>query len=175
MRTTARGGTMLDPVHPWLVAAWPGMGGVAQIGASYLVQKLGAEPLAEIDGKDFFGVQSIRIKDGLVQPSEVPRTILYGWKAPKTGHDLLILLGERQPSSDAQRYCEALLDAAAKFRVERVFTFAAMATPIHPQGEPRVFAVATQPSLLEELRRLELAVLGEGEISGLNGVFVAAA
>src|SRR5262249_48211467 len=59
--------------------------------------------------------------------------------------------------------------------VERVFTFAAMATRMHPAHESRVFAAATNEENLEEMKRLELTVLEDGNIGGLNGVLLAAA
>jgi len=160
---------------PWLVAVWPGMGGVAQIAGSYLVRKLGAEPIAELDARAFFDVDSISIKDGLVQPAGHSRNVFYGWRNPDGMRDLLILIAERQPSQQGYRYCESLLEIAARYGVERVFTFAAMATPILPAAVPRVFAVGTRPELLPELRRDGAMLLNEGEITGLNGVFVAAA
>jgi proteasome assembly chaperone (PAC2) family protein len=165
----------IELVRPWLVAAWPGMGGVAQIAVTYLVQKLGARPMVELDPASFFEVSSIRVQGGLVQPSELPRSVFYGWKNPGTGQDLLILLGDRQPSGDIPRYGDALLEIAAQHAVERVITFAAMGTPIHPQAQPRVFGIATTAALLDELKRSDVVLLEEGEISGLNGVFLAAA
>jgi len=160
---------------PWLVAVWPGMGGVAQIAGGLLVRQLGAQPIAELDPGPFFEIQSIAIKHGVVQPTTLPRSIFYYWRDPAQKRDILLLLGDRQPTSDGYRYCQALLDAAAKFEVERVFTFAAMATPILPVQAPRVFGVCTREEMLDELRRDGVTLLDEGEISGLNGVFIAAA
>jgi proteasome assembly chaperone (PAC2) family protein len=160
---------------PWLIAVWPGMGGVAQIAGGYLVRQLGAEPIAELDPGPFFEIQSISIKHGVVQPSTLPKSVFYHWRDPKGERDLIVLLGDRQPTSDGYRYCQALLDAAANFEVERVFTFAAMATPILPVHAPRVFGVCTREDMLDELRRDGVTLLDEGEISGLNGVFIAAA
>lgn len=159
---------------PWLIAVWPGMGGVAQIAGAYLVRQLGATPIAELDPGPFFEIQSISIKHGVVQPSALPRSVFYHWKDPKGERDLIVLLGDRQPSSDGYRYCQALLDAAARFEVERVYTFAAMATPILPSHDPRVFGVCTRDEMLDDLKRDGVTLLEEGEISGLNGVFIAA-
>lgn len=161
--------------NPWLVAVWPGMGGVAQIAGTYLVRQLGAQPVAELDPGSFFELQSITVKNGLVQPGELPRSVFYAWRDPAGKRDLLVMLGDRQPSSDAYRYAQALLEIASKYQVERVFTFAAMATPIHPTSDPRVFAVCTDSMLLPELGSDGITLLEEGEITGLNGVFVAAA
>jgi uncharacterized protein len=56
-----------------------------------------------------------------------------------------------------------------------VFTFAAMATRMHPEHDSRVFGAATDRANLDELRRLELDVLEDGHIGGLNGVLLGAA
>jgi proteasome assembly chaperone (PAC2) family protein len=164
-----------DLKKPWLVAAWPGMGGVAQIAAAYLVRQLAARPLAELDPSHFFETPSIRIKGGLIQPSELPRSVFHAWRNPGGAHDLIVMLGQQQPENARDRYCSALVDVAVKFGVERVFTFAAMATPIHPSAEPRVFAACTREELLPDLRRDGITLLEEAEITGLNGVFLAAA
>jgi proteasome assembly chaperone (PAC2) family protein len=160
---------------PWLIAVWPGMGGVAQIAGTYLARQLGAEPVAELDPRGFFDVQSVAVKGGLVQSGGLPRSVFYAWRHPGEGRDLLLLLGERQPSAESARYSQALLEIAEKYGVERVFTFAAMATPIHPTAAPRVFAVASGAELLPELLRDGVTLLDDGEITGLNGVFIGVA
>jgi hypothetical protein len=161
--------------QPWLVAVWPGMGGVAQIAGAYLARQLGATAEAELDPRTFYEAQSIAVKAGLVQSSGLPRSVFYVWRSPGAGRDLILMLAERQPENDNARYSQALLEIAARFKVERLITFAAMATPIHPTGAPRVFAVATAPELLPELLAGGATLLDEGEITGLNGIFVAIA
>jgi hypothetical protein len=54
-------------------------------------------------------------------------------------------------------------------------TFAAMATQWHPGDRSGVFGAATDAETLDELKRLELDILGEGQIGGLNGVLLGAA
>jgi proteasome assembly chaperone (PAC2) family protein len=160
---------------PWLVAAWPGMGGVAQIAGNHLVRQLRAAPFAEVDPGGFFEPRSITVKDGLVRPEALPRTVLHSWRNPGAERDLLLLLGEQQPAVGAFGYAQALLEGAMRHGIRRVVTFAAMATPIHPSADPRVFGVATDQGLLDELKRHGVTALEGGEISGLNGVFLAAA
>lgn len=57
----------------------------------------------------------------------------------------------------------------------RVCTFAAMATMIRPEARPRVFAAASSPNVLEEVRRCDAEPLADGSIGGLNGLLVAVA
>lgn len=50
-----------------------------------------------------------------------------------------------------------------------------MATQMHPGHRSRIFGAATDQQGLAELKRLELEVLQDGNVSGLNGVLLAAA
>jgi proteasome assembly chaperone (PAC2) family protein len=68
-----------------------------------------------------------------------------------------------------------LVAYARELGTERVFTFAAMATRMHPEAESRVFGAATDEANLDELKRLELHPLEDGHIGGLNGVLLGAA
>ncbi|HEX6986641.1 MAG TPA: PAC2 family protein, partial [Planctomycetaceae bacterium] len=80
-----------------------------------------------------------------------------------------------QPPMGQYAFCRHLVRFARELGVERVVTFAAMATGMRPEHPCRTFAAATDAETLGELRRLELEVLEEGRISGLNGVLLAAA
>ncbi|MBX3466353.1 MAG: PAC2 family protein [Planctomycetes bacterium] len=159
---------------PWLVAAWPGMGGVALLAGTYLLEKLGALPVAQVLPDAYFDVQQVKVKDGLVLPAELPRSTLYAWKDPAGRRDLVIFTSDAQPGGQGYAFCEELLGTAQELGVRRIVTFAAMATPSHPLSAPRVFGVATHASVREELRGLRVELLTEGEISGLNGVLLAA-
>src|SRR5262252_8749342 len=50
-----------------------------------------------------------------------------------------------------------------------------MATQMHPEHRARIFGAATDRESLEELKRLELQILEDGQIGGLNGVLLGAA
>src|SRR5262249_42602434 len=71
--------------------------------------------------------------------------------------------------------CRQLISYARDLGVERIFTFAAMATEMEPAGRSRVFGAATDRETLDELKRLDLVLLEDGHISGLNGVLLGAA
>ncbi len=159
---------------PWLITAWPGMGNVAMIAAVYLLERLKAEPFAELSSVGHFDVDKVEVKDGVVEPTRMPRNIFYRWNNPK-GRDLIIFVGESQPSASTYAFAHALLEHASKLGVERVITFASMASQLHPSEEPRVFGVATDQPALDELRRLEVKPLDDGQIGGLNGVMLGVA
>jgi proteasome assembly chaperone (PAC2) family protein len=161
--------------EPWLVAAWPGMGMVGMLAADFLRSRLGAEFHVEIPADEHFQPAGVEVKEGLLLPPHAPRTLLSTWRNPKSGRDLVFLLGEKQPTAGSWRYAEAVLDAARELGVERVHTFAAMSTPRMPNAPARVFAAATEAALLSEVRRLGAEPIRAGEIGGMNGVFLTAA
>lgn len=161
-------------VDPWLIAAWPGMGNVALGAAAYLVEKLGAKKLTELTAAEYFDVKGVQVKNGLCRAARLPTSVFYGWKNPRGGRDLLLFVGESQPSDRGYEFCRRVLEIALGFGVRRILTFAAMATPIHPAKSPRVFGVATDAALLERVKREKVQPLGEGEVTGLNGVLLAA-
>jgi proteasome assembly chaperone (PAC2) family protein len=161
--------------EPWLIAVWPGMGNVALGAGAYLVSKLDAQLVAELPGGELFDIQDIEVKEGVASPGRLPRSMFFAYKAPEGKRDLLIFVGEAQPTHRGYVFCQRLLEYAAGQGVRRVITFAAMATQLHPSTKPRVFGVATQKKLLKEFKSQAVEVLKEGQISGLNGVLLAAA
>ncbi len=161
--------------HPWLIAVWPGMGQVG-LGAGYfLMAKLKAEQTAEFAAPDLFDVEQIGVKRGLILPIRLPKSRLFLWRDPQQRRDLLIFLGEAQPPLGKLRFCSALIDHAVKLGVERVITFAAMATDRGPSEATQVYAAATDRSLLDQLGEFEIESLEDGQIGGLNGVLLGAA
>ena len=161
--------------HPWLVAVWPGMGHVAVSAGYYLMAKLGMEQLAEFSPAELFDVERVDVKEGIIQPALRPRSRLFVWHDPDGQRDIVVFIGEAQPQSGKYAFCHQLIETAQDLGVERVFTFAAMATQMHPEHESRLFAATTDEAFLGELRQLDLLLLEDGHIGGLNGVLLAAA
>ena len=161
--------------NPWLVAAWPGMGNVALNAGVYLLAKLGMTAIAEYEASDLFDVEQVEVKEGLIQPARRPRNRFFVWHDPAEKHDLVVFLGEAQPPIGKFPFCRQLISYARDLGVNRVFTFAAMATRMRPGERSRVFGAATDADSLAELRKLDLTVLEDGQISGLNGVLLGAA
>jgi proteasome assembly chaperone (PAC2) family protein len=166
---------MSEERKPWLVAVWPGMGQVAISAGYYLMSKLGMRALAEVAARELFDVEQIEVKAGLIRPGKLPRNQFFIGKDPTGLREIIVFIGESQPPLGKYSFCQKILDFAQKSEVERVFTFAAMVTNMHPQRQPRVFSAATSAELLEELSGRGLEVLEEGQISGLNGILLGAA
>src|SRR5262245_11235467 len=161
--------------HPWLVAIWPGMGHVALNAGVYLLAKLSMNVIAELEATELFDLEHVEVKEGIVQTPRRPRNRFFLWTEPTGKHDIVVFLGEVQPPIGKFTFCRQLIAFAKELGVERILTFAAMATQMHPKHAARVFGAATDPASLEELKRLELELLHDGQIGGLNGVLLGAA
>jgi proteasome assembly chaperone (PAC2) family protein len=161
--------------HPWLIAVWPGMGNVALNAGIYLLSKLDMNLIAEFEAGDLFDIDHVEVKGGIIQTGRRARNRLFAWTDPNKKHDVVVFLGEAQPPIGKYSFCRQLIQHAKTLGVERVFTFAAMATQMHPEHASRIFGAATDEENLAELKRLELEVLEDGHIGGLNGVLLGAA
>lgn len=161
--------------HPWLVAVWPGMGHVAISAGYYLMSKLDMRLFAEFSPEGVFDVEQVDVKDGLIRAARLPRSRFFVWTDPQQQHDIVVFIGEAQPPTGKGAFCRRLIEFALQLGVERVFTFAAMATQMHPSHDSRVFGAATTADGLAELEEFGAEVLTDGSISGLNGVLLAAA
>jgi hypothetical protein len=160
---------------PWLVAVWPGMGHVAISAGYFLVSKLEMHILAEFSAHALFDVEHVEVKGGLIRTGHLPRSRFFAWKDPRGRHDIVVFIGEAQPPKGRYAFCHQLIEYARQIGIERVYTFAAMATPMHPSHPARVFGAATDEASLAELKRLELEILEDGQIGGLNGVLLGVA
>jgi proteasome assembly chaperone (PAC2) family protein len=161
--------------NPWLVAVWPGMGHVALNAGYYLLAKLEMHVIAEFEAANLFDIDHVEVNRGLIQPAGMPRHRFFLWTDPEQKRDLVVFLGEAQPPIGKFAFCQRLIDFARELNIQRVYTFAAMATQMHPEHASRVFGAATDQQGLEELKRLELELLQDGNIGGLNGVLLGAA
>jgi len=158
--------------NPWLIAVWPGMGHVAISAGYYLIAKLDMNAVAEFSARELFDVEHVEVKKGLIRSGRLPRSRFFTWKDPKKERDLVIFIGEAQPPIGRYTFCKRLIDFASELGVERVFTFAAMATQMRPEDDSRVLAAATDAATLSQLKELGLQVLEDGQIGGLNGVLL---
>jgi proteasome assembly chaperone (PAC2) family protein len=161
-------------VNPCLVAAWPGVGNVALVAATYLKDKLKAKELGSLDPLGFFDLNGVFIKDNLVEMPEFPQSIFYYWKSKSKADDMIIFLSEAQPTLGAYQYVSRVLDVAESFGVSRVYTIAAALIEHHPD-EPRVLGAATTSELLEELKRHNVVPAGDFYVAGLNGLLLGVA
>lgn len=164
-----------SPHRPWLVAVWPGMGHVALTAGYYLMAKLGMRQFAEFSAQELFDIDAAIIHNGIVEKPTWPQSRLFVWEGGEEHRDVIVFIGEAQPPDGKYEFCEKLIDFARDHDVERIFTFASMVTDMPPDRSSRVFAAATDASLLDELDQTAVERLQDGSIGGLNGVLLAAA
>jgi len=150
--------------NPQMVAGWPGMALLARMCVDYLILGLKAEPFAEICSRG----NSVVVKDGLAEISSVRNTFYHH-------EQVIIFSGEEQPGlvDEVYRIADIVLEFAKRHKVERLYTVAAF--PATFDSIPKVFGVANSAKLVDELQRLNIPVLSEGFVTGLNGVLVGVA
>jgi proteasome assembly chaperone (PAC2) family protein len=180
--------------HPYLIVAWPGMGDVAFKAASYLVKELGAKDFAEIPPEDYFYLTTSVIQEGLLDLPELPQSTFYYWKNPATkshprtsrkpqssltpdlkmpDHDLIIFMSNAQPDlAKAGAYSEKIIQLAKSFHVEMIISLASMPQPVDHTQESRVWFACTSLEVKKELEAFNPVLLPEGQISGMNGLFL---
>jgi len=169
---------MVDEIklkNPWLIAVWPGMGNVAISAGYYLMSKLDMHLLAEFQSPELFDVERVEVKDGLIHPGRLPRSRFFVRHDPRGQHDLVVFIGEAQPPIGRYTFCQRLVEFAKALGVRRVYTFAAMATQMHPANPSRVFVAATDSECLADLKQLDVQTIEDGHIGGLNGVLLGVA
>jgi proteasome assembly chaperone (PAC2) family protein len=167
-------------VNPVIIAAWPGMGEVALKSASYLVEKLKAEVFASLNSADYFYPTASTIKNGILSSKELPQNYFYYWKNPSpkaagliSANDLIIFLSNTQPDlTKAADYVDSILEAGRFYKAKSIISFAAMPAPIDHTQTPQVWFAATGRELFKQLRSYNLKMMNEGEISGMNGLFL---
>ena len=157
---------------PVMIAAWPGVGNVAMLVANYLLDKLEFKDLAEIDASQFFDPIGVLSREHLIEAPQFPQSHFYYWKNKKGEHDIILFVGDDQPDVKIYDFAGCVLDFAQYYGVERVYTCAAAMTNIHFTEQPKVWAVATNKPLIEELRKYDLLQKGSIQIAGLNGLLL---
>ncbi len=160
---------------PVMLAAWPGVGNVAAIVAGYLKSKLNFKKLGEVEASYFFDPIGVSVKENVVEAPQFPQSTFYYWKNKVGNSDLILFIGDDQPAAKGYDLANCVLDVAVKFQVKRVYTCAAALTRIHHTEQPRVWGVATDERLTEDLRKYDLMQMGNLQIAGLNGLLLGAA
>jgi len=159
--------------NPYLLVAWPGMGEVAFKAATYLVDKLKAEELAVILPEEFFYLTGSVIREGVLNLPQPSQSKFYYWKNKTGRNDLIIFISNAQPDlAKAEAYSKRIIHIAKSFNVEMIVGFASMPQPIDHTQEPGVWFASTSPEINNNLKKYNFNILSEGQISGMNGLFL---
>jgi len=160
---------------PNMLTAWPGVGNVAMIVATYLQRKLDFKELGEIEASRFFDPIGILVKDNVVEAPQFPQSKFYYWKNKGGESDIVLFIGEDQPTAKGYELANCVLDVGLRFQVKRVYTCAAAMTRIHHTEPPRVLGVATSQLGARDLKKYDLMQAGNLQIAGLNGLLLGVA
>jgi len=160
---------------PNLIAAWPGIGNVSILVANYLERKLGFEQLGAVEAAYFFDPIGIMVKDNVVEAPQFPQSKFYYRKSKGRGSDIILFIGEDQPTAKGYELANCVLDVGLRFQAKRIYTLAAAITRIHHTEQPRVWGVATTRELTDELKEYDLVQRGNLQIAGLNGLLLGVA
>jgi proteasome assembly chaperone (PAC2) family protein len=155
---------------PNLLAAWPGIGNVAMIVANYLKDTLGFKELGSLEASYFFDPIGVIVKNNVVEAPDFPESRFYYWKNESGRKDLILFIGDDQPTNKGYELANCVLDAGQRFEVKRVYTCAAAMTRIHHTEPPKVWGVATSHLVAEDLIQYRLEQSGNLQIAGLNGL-----
>lgn len=155
-----------------MLASWPGIGDVSLTAARYIVDKLNAVEIGEIDPVNFFEPVGVTVRDNVVESPRFPESKFYYWQYPRASKGLLLFIGEEQPAFKGYELVSSVLDVAQRLRVSRVYSCAAAVTRIHHSEEMKVWGAATDSSLVEELSRHHVILRGSLRIAGLNGLIL---
>jgi proteasome assembly chaperone (PAC2) family protein len=155
-----------------MIASWPGIGDVSLTAAKYLVEKLNAVEIGEIEPVNFFEPVGVTVRDNLVESPRFPESKFYYWQYPKAGKGLVIFIGEEQPAFKGYELVNCVLDVAQGLKVSRVYSCAAAVTRIHHSEEMKVWGAATNSDLVEELNKHNVILRGNLRIAGLNGLIL---
>ena len=164
---------------PYLIVAWPGMGEVAFKAASYLIEELKAQEFAQVLPEEFFYLTGSVIQSGILEAPLLPQGKFYYWRnsaAKRSGsgkNDLIIFLSNAQPDlAKADSYAKIIIDLAKSLGVEMVVSFASMPQATDHTQDSRVWFAATDQKTKENLGKYNFGVLEDGQISGMNGLFL---
>jgi len=158
-----------------MLAAWPGISNVAMIVANYLSKKLEFKQLAEVHAPYFFDPIGVLVKDNIIEEPQFPQSRFYYWKNQPGKSDLILFIGEAQPTTKGYDMANCVLDVGQRFKIKKVYTCAAALTRIHHTEQPRVWGVGTNTVVADELEKHNLVHGGNLQIAGLNGLLLGVA
>jgi proteasome assembly chaperone (PAC2) family protein len=177
--------------NPIMFVGWPGIGNIGIMAVNILRDILKAEEFGRIESWDFFYPKKVSIRDGLLEDLEFPSNTFYYQRLEKK--DVLFFIGEEQPTEGGRMYASGekayrmanlVVDVGLKLGCQRIYTSGACVSLTHHQMRPRVCAVVSSENLIEEVKQYPNTILisetggrreGEGTITGLNGLLLAAA
>lgn len=174
MKIVYHSSEMPDLQSPYLICGFPGNGYVGKLAIDHLIHELSAKHLADVYSTSFPPQIVIR-SNGVAELMK--NTIFYSKALSPSNHDLLLLTGDSQPENPDSEYLliEQILDIAAKFNTNKIFTMAAYVTGIFVDS-PRIFGTATDIDIINTFSERNIIPMSIGSIvAGMNGLIIGVA
>lgn len=153
------------------LSGWVNAGEVPTLSVKYLIDKLNAEKIGEIQSGRFYVYQIQRplvaIKKGLVQNYLSFSNDIFCWRDEKKGMGLIFLLGA-EPHLDWMGYSQAVLDVAERLRASRIYTLGGYLVDVSPISKPFVTGSSNNGEILAELKDVGLELV---DYSGPTSVY----
>lgn len=157
-----------DPVLLLAFEGWNDAGDAASTALRWLRDRWASEPLAEIDGEEFYDYTStrphVRLIDGVERTIDWPSVELtWGREA---GRDVVALIGS-EPQVRWKTFADEVLSIAHSLDVQLAVSLGALLTDVPHTRPINVIGTATDPELI---RRLGLQRSGYEGPTGIVGV-----
>ncbi len=158
--------------NPILIEGLPGIGNVGKVVIDFIIEKMNAEKLCDINSYAYPPSVYINEKN-LV---ELPQIEIY-YKKMKKGPDFLFLAGDVQPIDEVSSYSfsDRILDLCEKYKVKEIITLGGIGLNVIPK-KPKVYSAANDPEIAEKyskgtiLNQKSYGVIGP--IMGVSGLLV---
>ncbi|MFP4641363.1 MAG: PAC2 family protein [Dehalococcoidia bacterium] len=142
---------------PYLIAAGPGTANVSLVATTYLRDKLGAEPFAEIESTEPFSMSyDVSLEEGVINliPTSLEERVenkFYYWKGDGE-HDLIFFTGNAHPlPGKGLEFAGSVVDFASEFDVQGLYILGAYATDVTHRADPQVTGMVSRRDLMDVL------------------------
>ncbi len=151
-----------------------GMGQVGVAAEGYLKEKLEAKRVDYLEPSGLFQAAPIVIREGLIIPSGQPECEFFKASHPSEPYDIFFFHCTSIPlPGKEEEFIWSILNRIRNHNPKWVITFSALPSPIDHYMDPKVWAVATDSAVLDELStEIPLWIRG-GQLEGLNGLLLA--
>ncbi len=137
-----------DPILLVAFEGWSDAGDAASTALEWLRDRWASEPLAEIDGEEFYDFSETRPQvrlDGEVRTIDWP-TVELTW-GNDTGRDIVTLSGS-EPHNRWRTFSRQVLGIADALGIDMVLSFGALLTDVPHTVDTRVIGTSTDPDLM---------------------------
>lgn len=163
--------TSIPELHsPGVICGFPGTGYVGKMAVDHLIHELKAIHLVDLYCTSF-PPRVIISPEGIVDLTK--NSLHYSKQNDQHKRDFIFVTGDAQPINPELEYllAEEILKIVKKFQSPQIFTLGAYTTGAFTR-EPNVYCAATDMQVLESLTVKNVIKLGDGSISGMNGLIL---